>query len=149
MKILGYVLALCFLIVTSVSAMELHLRWDANTETDLAGYLLYYKTDPFSDYTQATPAKDLFDQGPSPIVIYLEDIEPGDTVDFYLTGLDISSDVDYYIVVTAFDDEEPVNESGYSNEVNTLDSPPEDPITPHESNQDGDRGCFIGTIGGY
>jgi hypothetical protein len=65
------------------------------------------------------------DQGTSPIYLTIEDpddpyyVDP-DNPELLLTGLDENDD--YFLVVTAIDNEEPYNESGFSNEVSTLDS---------------------------
>jgi len=134
-----------FLFTFSVFAKDITLRWDANIETDLVGYKLYYRTDGLS-YTIPTPPEDIIDQGVSPIIIsitdpsapfYMDNIDP----EFILTGLDLS-DKDYFFVLTAFDNEIPFNESGFSNEVNTIDIV-EDSIV----NADGsDSGCFISSV---
>lgn len=143
-RIIIYIFLLLFCLASLCSAQDITLKWKANTEYDLAGYKIYYKTDYFESYNIATPPEDIISQGLSPIIItildendpnYMENINP----EFMLNGLDLT-DKDYYLVVTAFDDEEPVNESGYSNEVNTIDDPV-DP--PPGSNNDSDGGCFI------
>jgi len=68
------------------------------------------------------------DQGASPIYLTIDDpddpddpyyVDP-DNPEFLLTGIDDNDD--YFFIVTAIDNEEPCNESGFSNEVNTLDS---------------------------
>ncbi|MDY6790272.1 MAG: fibronectin type III domain-containing protein [Thermodesulfobacteriota bacterium] len=93
-------------------AADVTLRWDANTETDLAGYKLYYKTDtPGSPYN-GTGA----DQGASPVDIPLGSLSDPNNPEFTITGLDASHI--YFLVLTAYDTEE--NESGYSNEVSTF-----------------------------
>ena len=93
-------------------AADITLRWDANTETDLAGYKLYYKTDtPRSPYDGAGA-----DQGPSPVDIPLGSLNDPNNPEFTITGLDASHI--YFLVITAYDTEG--NESGYSNEVSTF-----------------------------
>ncbi len=119
---------------------DITLRWAPNTEPDLAGYKIYYK----SGFSGAPyDGTDIY-QGSSPISLTIDDpsdpnyVNP-DNPEFLLTGLDDNED--YFLVVTAYDDEEPYNESGYSNEVSTLDSGSSD------IGVDGgvDGGCFIAT----
>ena len=113
--------AIIFCFQSSAYADNITLRWAPNTEPDLAGYKIYYKKG-FS----GTPYDGVdIDQGSSPIFLTIEDlydpyyVDPDDP-EFLLTGLDDNED--YFLVVTAIDNEEPYNESGYSNEVSTLDS---------------------------
>ena len=78
------------------------MQWDPNTETDLAGYKIYYKTEfsgPIYDGTGAL-------EGDSPIDI-------GDITEFTLHGL--LDGADYFFAVTAYNFE--ALESTYSNEV--------------------------------
>jgi len=106
-------------------AADTTLRWAANTETDLAGYKLYYKADtPGSPY-DGTGA----DQGPSPIDIQLGSLSDPNNPEFTITGLDAGHI--YFLVLTAYDTSE--NESGYSNEVSTfyISSPQNDFFVNH------------------
>ena len=115
-KLLRRVLLICmtFIIIpTSINALDLTLRWDANTEPDLAGYKLYYKVSddqPGPEYNGT-----ISDQGPSPIDIPLNTIgfDP-ENPEFRVTGL---LDNRHFLVLTAYDNETPFNESGFSNEV--------------------------------
>ena len=68
------------------------LAWDANTESDLAGYKVYYGT---ASKSYGTP------------------VNVGNVTTYQLTGL-VPGQV-YYIALTAYDTS--YNESGYSNEV--------------------------------
>ncbi len=86
-----------FCALTSSHAMEVTLEWDANTEPDLAGYMVYSKTG-----SSGPPYDDL------PIYV-------GNDTTCTLEGLNDS--VAYFFVVTAYDTEG--LESEYSNEVNT------------------------------
>jgi len=93
-------------------AADITLRWDANTETDLAGYKLYYKIDTPGAPYDGTGA----DQGSSPIDIQLGSLIDPNNPESTITGLDAS--YIYFLVLTAYDIEG--NESGYSNEVSTF-----------------------------
>lgn len=79
------------------------LSWDPNTQTDLAGYKIYYGTSS-GDYN-ATPIDVGLTSTP-------------DNPHYAVADLGLSRDVRYYFVVTAYDTEG--NESDYSNEVYTL-----------------------------
>jgi hypothetical protein len=100
-------IALLFCFVTPGYAADFTLDWDANTEPDLAGYKIYYKTGSSGPPYNGTDA----DQGPSPITVPIEDLYDPNNPEFTLTGLD-DSEV-YFFVVTAYDDE--ALESYYSN----------------------------------
>jgi len=106
-------------------AADITLRWDANTETDLAGYKLYYKSDTPGAPYDGTGA----DQGPSPIDIQLGSLSDPNNPEFTITGLDAGHI--YFLVLTAYDTSE--NESGYSNEVSTfyISSPQNDFFVNH------------------
>ncbi|MCP4370717.1 MAG: hypothetical protein GY797_21780 [Deltaproteobacteria bacterium] len=113
--------AIIFCFQSSSYADDITLRWASNTEPDLAGYKIYYK----NGYS-GTPYDGVdIDQGSSPIFLTIDDpddpyyVDP-DNPEFLLTGLDENED--YFLVITAIDNEEPYNESGFSNEVNTLES---------------------------
>lgn len=112
MKKLALIIALIVWALPSFAG-EVTLRWDANTEPDLAGYKLYYKIDGPGEPYDGT----ISDQGPSPIDV-------GNTTQFTITGLpDLVAPERYRFVVTAYDNEQtdPPGgmESGYSNEVDT------------------------------
>ena len=110
----GLLIIIMFVFAGFVNAAEITLRWDKNTESDLAGYKLYYKADsPGSPYDGTGS-----DQGPSPVDIPLNSLSDPDNPEFTITGLD--NDNIYFLVLTAYDDEDPFNESGYSNEVQTF-----------------------------
>ena len=111
--------AILFCFQSSSYAADITLKWGANAEPDLAGYKIYYK----AIFSGAPYDGVDIDQGASPI--FLTVIDPNDPYyvdpnnpEILLTGLDDNED--YFLVVTAYDNEEPYNESGFSNEVNTL-----------------------------
>ena len=73
---------------------QIKLAWNPNTESNLAGYKVYYGTNPRT---------------------YSAVINVGNVTTYTLTGL-VAGEM-YYIAVTAFDTSVPPNESAYSNEV--------------------------------
>ena len=85
-------------------AGDVTLMWDANTETGLAGYKIYYRTDQGGEPYDGTGIP----EGDSPIDV-------GNVTEFRLTGL-LKNKI-YYFVATAYNTSG--FESGYSNEVNT------------------------------
>jgi hypothetical protein len=87
----GFVLL--FLLSGNARGAEVHLEWDANTETDLAGYVIYYGTRSGS-YTFST------------------DLDKKHT-DCIVTGL--TEGQTYYFAATAYDTSN--NHSGYSEEL--------------------------------
>jgi len=144
-QIIVYIFLLLFCLSSLCSAVDITLKWSANTEPDLAGYKIYYK----QDFSGAPYDGIDIEQGPSPIEIVIneDDFIPGDNhymdpndPEFILNGLDCFNH-DYYLVVTAFDNEEPFNESGFSNEVNTIEDE-----SPNGGDREGSGGCFISTI---
>ena len=120
------------------------LEWDANIETNLAGYNIYVSFDAGGPYE-------------------LIGTNDKDTTEFWYYG--ILSGANYYFVVTAFNDE--ALESGYSNEVCGFigidedyvvecgtEYPPEEPEDePEEDEPEDDSGgggssggCFINSL---
>ena len=75
-----------------VKAAEVGLTWDANAESDLAGYKIYYGTSSGN---------------------YSHSIDVGSTTAYTLTDLDAG--VTYYLAATAYDAD--YNESGFSKEL--------------------------------
>lgn len=108
MKKLLYLLTLGIFLAVGVGAApenKLGLEWDANTETNLAGYKVYYNTrGPGAPYDGAGQV-----EGNSPIDV-------GNVVEFYFNSIDFRAE-DFWFVVTAYNTEG--FESGYSNEVTT------------------------------
>lgn len=106
---LGYfaILLVCLGVIfapNSANALEVTLAWDANTETNLAGYKIYYDDDGSGEPYDGTGAV----EGPSPI-----DVE--NVLEFTLSGL--SDNAVYFFAATAYNTDDPPLESGYSNEV--------------------------------
>ncbi|MBM3149383.1 MAG: hypothetical protein FJZ88_05055, partial [Chloroflexi bacterium] len=82
-----------FLLSSYTFAAQIRLAWDPNTESNLAGYRVYYGT---TSGTYGTPTN------------------VGNVTTYTLTNLTLAQT--YFIAVTAYDTSN--NESGYSNEVN-------------------------------
>lgn len=97
--------------VGAASAVNVTLAWDPNSETDLAGYNIYYSTltgVPVANRTKVNI--------------------PLTTVGFVratpeYTIPNLTRGTMYYFVVTAYDTEVPLLESGYSNQVQTNGGP--------------------------
>lgn len=100
----------------TAKAADVTLAWDANTESNLAGYKLYYDGDSDTEQYQGVGAN----EGDSPVIIYLEDLDDSENPSFTLTGLEDGQY--YYFALTAFDTDG--LESDFSDEV----------------------GCFTGTV---
>ena len=108
-------LAICCLIVSCalvflqqpVWAMDVTLAWDANTETDLAGYKIYYGKITGGPYDDSVST-----DGASPIVVPLSSLLDPANPEF--TVHDLLSET-YYFVATAYDTER--YESLFSNET--------------------------------
>ena len=83
-----FVLISCFS-ATYCYAVDVTFQWDANSESDIAGYKIYYKQDSQSLPFNGTGAV----QGPSPVDV-------GNLTTKLLTGLDPSRT--YYFAVTAY-----------------------------------------------
>lgn len=107
---------LAFALVMAIArpghAMDVTLGWNANTETNLNGYKVYYGTNQGGPYN-GTGSSD----GASPITVLLNSLSNPGGPEFTVRGL---SEGKYYFVVTAFNAEGV--ESGYSNEVYTQSS---------------------------
>ena len=93
---------------TSSYAADVTLQWDSNTESDLAGYKIYYNIYSGEPYDGEDA-----DQGPSPITVDINELGNSNNPEFTLTGLDEAET--YFFAITAYDYEE--LESDLSNEV--------------------------------
>ena len=96
-KILSAIFVLIFTVLSSQFgfAAQIRLAWDANTESDLAGYKVYYGNGTRS---------------------YTRSIDVGDQTTFALTGL--TQGQTYFIVITAYDTSN--NESNFSYEISGI-----------------------------
>jgi hypothetical protein len=98
-----------FSLVTPANAINITLQWDPNSESDLAGYKVYYKTGSSGEPYNGTSA----DQGPSPITVLVEDLDDPNAPAYALSGLDENKV--YFFSVTAYNDS--YLESVYSEEA--------------------------------
>lgn len=110
-----------------IHAVTVTLAWDPNSESNLAGYKIYYKTDTSGFPYDGQGA----DQGNSPINIPLAALANRSSPRLTVTGLE--DGVTYYFAATAYDTEQ--NESGYSNEVFYGSEEPPSPPPPDEPPQ--------------
>ena len=92
-----------------IYAADVTLAWTGNTESDLAGYYIYYKSGTSGAPYNGTGV----DEGDSPIKIPLGVFADPSNPEYTLHGL--SDTKTSYLVLTAYDTED--NESGFSNEV--------------------------------
>jgi hypothetical protein len=90
--IIALVLCLSFNIISIAFAAQVRLAWDSNSETDLAGYKIYYGTASGS---------------------YGTSVNIGRVTNYAITGL--AAGQRYYVSLKAYDSSG--NESGFSNEV--------------------------------
>lgn len=128
--LLSYCLFFCF--AATCVAMTVSLQWDANTESNRAGYKIYYDIDsgPPYDGNEAV-------EGNSPIDVKIADVEENGKARLTVTGL--NDEAVYYFSVTAYNTSG--NESGYSNEASTG----SDGSAGNENSSSGGSGCFIDT----
>ncbi len=93
----------------SIYAADVTLAWSSNSESDLAGYYIYYKTGSSDTPYNGTGAV----EGNSPIQVPIADLDNHAYPEYTIHCL--SDTETTYFVLTAYDTEG--NESGYSNEV--------------------------------
>lgn len=103
-------LSVLFFWVNLSFAETVTLQWDANTESDLAGYKLYYKTgttggEPYNGTGIKLATQT--DNSPSPI----------DVGNVTQVKLEVEDGASYVFALTAYDNEAPSIESDYSNMV--------------------------------
>ena len=103
-------------------AAKVSLAWDANSESDLAGYKLYYKSGTGTSYNGTGAI-----EGNSPVTIYLEDMTNPNLPTYALTGL--GDGWVYNFVVTAFTSNG--IESDFSNQVNITTAVPVENLMPN------------------
>lgn len=113
---LSTLLILFYTVPCFAQDMDVTLQWDANTETDLDGYGVYWDEDSGGPYRNSQDIGLTDDENP----------DPG-FVEYTVKGLEYGTT--YYFVVDAFDTEN--LRSGYSNEVShngVAGIPPQDPV---------------------
>lgn len=125
-------------LATCAYGCEVTLQWNANVESDLLGYRVYYHPGASAPPYTGTDAN----EGDSPILIYADDVTVDDTCSFSLSGL--QENQIYFFVATAIDTQG--NESSYSGE--TCFKCEENSVTGHTNAEDssGGGGCLIGTV---
>lgn len=116
---------LFFCFVTIGYTKDATLMWSKNTESDLDGYKVYYKSGSSGPPYNGMGAM----EGDSPITITLQELYNPEQPEYTIHDLDDNED--YYFVLTAYDIYE--RESGYSNEVDTV-------------KYSSSGGCFIATV---
>lgn len=128
----GLIIGICFLFCsfTSAQAVNVTLTWDANIETNLAGYRLFCR-EQGEEYNYEYPDWD------------------GTEIEGTIT--DLAEGLVYYFVARAYSTEG--LESGNSNEVcydGTVQTTPTEPepneLEEPENNKKNNRGCFINTL---
>jgi len=110
-------------VTVTVALFTRTLSWSTNTESDLAGYKIYYGTASRGCDISALDEQFVYsgsqaDQGASPIVIFLADLDDHESPEYLLTNLQL--DTDYTFATTAFN--QAGDESIYSREVAVDDS---------------------------
>ena len=123
--------------IPSSYAVDLVLRWRANSEP-IIGYKIYYKTvlpgPPYYGYDAV--------EGPSPITIPLQDLYDPSQPEYVVHGLDENET--YYFVLTAYNE---IAESDYSSEYcfNCEDYNTENQAYGVVEKSESKTGCFIAT----
>jgi hypothetical protein len=128
---IGVCFTLSFLLLLGRTALaaEVTLAWDPNSETDLAGYGIYFRK------STNGPPYDLFGY------VTLADLQDANNPTFTLTNLE--KGFQYFFAATAYDTDG--NESDYSNSV-CAEVSDNIELCGGGGGGGGGGGCFIGTI---
>jgi hypothetical protein len=133
-KITPFCLGLFLYIVTPSYALDITLQWDANSESDLTAYNVYYDSDTGAPYS-GTGAL----EGNSPVAVPLAQDENSDPNIVEVTLHNLPDDI-YYFSVRAVN---PNGESGFSREVFALDTQSASPYDKGWGITDGDLQGFM------
>jgi hypothetical protein len=125
MKLLILCIGLILSLSTSAHALDVTLQWDANEESDLAGYRIYYRGGSSGSGVLGNYNGTGANEGDSPIEIVLSQDENTDPETVQYTVSNLPDGLTYFFVLTAYDKEVPSNESGPSDEVDTDSSSPD------------------------
>lgn len=100
----------------SAWAKDITLAWDANKESNLAGYIVYYKAGEAGERVR--------EKYTNQVEVPLDRDENPDENIVEFTVKNLVDGENYAFVLTAFDDQDPRNESDFSNEASTDNAPP-------------------------
>ena len=121
--------------IGAAQALDVTLSWDPNSETDLAGYKVYYGTSSGGPYNGTGS-----NSGSSPITVPLNTLAASNP-EFTVRNLPTGT---YYMVVTAYDTGN--LESGFSNQVSASSVPTQYQLTAGVT---GGNGAISPTSGSY
>jgi hypothetical protein len=103
------IFSIFFCFVSPVYAVDVTMAWSPNTESDVEGYKLYYKTGLNGPPYNGVGAT----EGDAPITIWTDELYNPEQPEFTIHGL--NENETYYFVLTAYDIDG--YESAYSDEV--------------------------------
>jgi hypothetical protein len=146
----GFALILLAAFSPSISAAEsIRLAWDENSEPDIAGYKIYYRTGSSGSRTKAFYNGSGIEEGNSPVNVPADEDQNLDPrfVEVDLHGL--NENQDYYFVVTAYNtsglESAPSNEASLVRAVATESSSNQ---VAASASGGGGGGCFISVLSG-
>jgi hypothetical protein len=144
----SFLLFLLVLLPSPCTADSITLAWDENSEPNVAGYRIYYRTGSSGSQIISRYNGTGIENGDSPIDLPVYEDESLDPrfVEITLEGLD--EDQEYYFVVTAYNTEG--LESAPSNEAALLNAPEANESLPQDQSGTpiggGGGGCFISSV---